>query len=106
MPRHWVNTAVWHERGVLSVAKVEIDMQETINRQIKMAQEEIRNTVRRARFVMGSIQVKVEMLERVERSMIRNLSAMVWKPATNSVGSRGHGMIIKKNQVSCNLEAR
>jgi len=75
LAQHWVDTAAWQARQALAVAKVESAVQETIERQIKSAQEEIRNRIGRSRFVMDSIQVQVEMLERVERAMMRNLSA-------------------------------
>lgn len=75
LAQHWMDTAAYQARQGLAVAKVENTVQETIERQIKSAQEEIRDRIGRARFVMDSIQVQVEMLERVERAMMRNLSA-------------------------------
>jgi conjugative transfer pilus assembly protein TraH len=75
MAQHWVDTAAWQARSSLSVASVESAVQGDLARQIKEVQEEIRNRIQRARFVMDSIQVEVEMLERVERAMMRNLSA-------------------------------
>ncbi len=75
MAQHWVDTAARQARRALSVAKVESAVQEAIERQIAETQEDIRTRVQRTRFVMDSIRVEVEMLERVERAMMRNLSA-------------------------------
>ncbi len=75
MAQHWVDTAAFQARQALSVASVENAVQEDLTRQIREVQEEIRNRIQRASFVMNAIQVEVEMLERVERAMMRNLSA-------------------------------
>lgn len=75
MAQHWVDTTARQARRALSVAKVESAVQEAIERQIAETQEDIRTRVQRTRFVMDSIRVEVEMLERVERAMLRNLSA-------------------------------
>ncbi|MFZ5862415.1 MAG: conjugal transfer protein TraH [Nitrospirota bacterium] len=75
MAQHWVDTTARQARRALSVAKVESAVQEAIERQIAETQEDIRTRVQRTRFVMDSIRVEVEMLERVERAMMRNLSA-------------------------------
>lgn len=75
MAQHWVDTAARQARRALSVAKVESAVQEAIEQQITQVQEDIRTRVQRTRFVMDSIRVEVEMLERVERAMMRNLSA-------------------------------
>ncbi len=75
MAQHWVDTSAFQARQALSVASVESVVQDQLIRQIKDVQEEIRNRIQRASFVMNTIQVEVEMLERVERAMMRNLSA-------------------------------
>jgi conjugative transfer pilus assembly protein TraH len=75
LAQHWIDTAVWQARSSLSVARVESAVQEALEGQFKSVQEEIRTRIQRARFVMDSIQTEVEMLERVERAMLRNLSA-------------------------------
>ena len=74
LAQHWVDQAAYQARQALAVAKVETKVQETIQRQIKSAQDDIRDRLNRARFVMDSIQVQVEMLERVEKAMMRSLS--------------------------------
>ncbi len=75
LAQHWIDTAAWQARQGLAVAKVENTVQKTIERQISSAQDEIRSRLERARFVMDSIQVQVQMMERVEQATMRNLSA-------------------------------
>ena len=75
MAQSWVDSAARQARQALSVAKVESAVEEKLDQQIREVQDEIRNRVGRTQFVMGSIQVEIEMLERVERAMMRNLSA-------------------------------
>ncbi|MFQ5779184.1 MAG: conjugal transfer protein TraH [Nitrospiria bacterium] len=74
MVQHWIDTAARQARQALSVARVESDVQEALQRLIKEAKGAVRERIQRIRFVMDSLLDEVEMLERLERAITGSLS--------------------------------